>query len=98
MTNKGQILPLMIIVVALVLIGVLVTIGASQLYIQNSTYSLNAQKATALAEAGINKAVVSLNKMGAAYNGETDTILGEGTYTVTITTKDAGTKIVQSTG
>ncbi len=94
----GQILPLVMIVVGLIMGSVLVMIGGSQLYFQNSTYSLNSEKATALAEAGLDKAVASLNKTGGNYNGETETILGDGSYSVTVTTKNSSTKLVQSTG
>lgn len=96
--QSGQILVLAIIVVAFVLINTLVIISGATLYSQNSNYSLESTQATDLAEAGINKALASLNKTGGSYNGESETFLGSGSYSVTITTKDAGTKIIESTG
>ncbi len=55
-------------------------------------------QATNLAEAGLDKAVASLNSSGGVYNGEGETIAGPGSYEVTITSKDAATNIIQSTG
>lgn len=98
MTEKGEIIPIVIVAVATVLIFTLVLISGAQLYFQNTTYSLSAEKATALAEAGIDKAIVSLNKTGGNYNGETETTFGDGSFGVTITAKDVATKIIEATG
>jgi hypothetical protein len=97
-SNSGQVLVLVVIVAAVVLMSVLVTIGGAQLYFQNSSYSLEGEKATALAEAGLDKAVASLNKAPTSYNGESETVFGDGSFSVTITTKDASSKIIQATG
>lgn len=96
--NSGEILPIVIIAVAVVLVFTIALISGSSLYYQNANYSVFAEKATALAEAGIDKAIVSLNKTGGNYNGETETFFGDGSYSVTITTKDVATKIIESTG
>lgn len=96
--QSGQILVLAIIVVAFVLINTLVIISGATLYSQNTNYSLQSTQATELAEAGVNKALASLNKTGGSYNGESETFLGSGSYSVAITTIDAGTKIIESTG
>lgn len=96
--ESGQILILVFIALGVVLFSVLFIIGGAQLYFQNALYSVNAEKATALAEAGIDKALASLNKTGGSYNGETETPLGEGSYSVTVANKDAATKILQVTG
>lgn len=98
MTEKGEIFPLVIIATMVVLMSTLVTITGSQLYFQNASYAADAEKATNLAEAGIDKALQSLNKTGGSYSGETETFLGDGSYAVKITTKDAITKIIESTG
>jgi Tfp pilus assembly protein PilX len=50
-----------------------------------------------LAEAGITKAVYELRKSGGSYTGETNTELGNGTFSVTITKKGADF-VVKSTG
>jgi hypothetical protein len=96
--TNGQILLLVVIVVAVVLFSVVLTISGSQLYYNSSTYSLNIEKATALAEAGLDKAVASLNKTAGSYNGESETKLGAGSYSVTITNQDASTKLIEATG
>ncbi len=101
MINKnqsGQILLLVFVTLGVVLFTVLFVIGGSQLYFGNATYSVNSEKATTLAEAGIDKALASLNKTGGSYNGETETSFGDGSYSVTVTNKDAANKILQVTG
>lgn len=102
MTNnlrqKGQILVVVFVTLGVVLFTVLSVVAGAQIYHQSTTYSIKAEKAIALAEAGIDKAFTSLNKTGGAYLGESETQLEDGSYSVTITTKDIGTKIIESTG
>ena len=95
--QAGQALMLLILVVSIVLIITMALVGGATLYFQSATYALNAEKATALAEAGVDKAIVSLNK-NPSYTGEIETVLGDGSYAISITTKDAATKIIESTG
>lgn len=96
--ESGQILILVFVALGVVLFTVLFIIGGSQVYFQNSQYSYSAESATALAEAGVDKALASLNKTGGSYNGETETNLGDGSYSVTVTNKDGATKILTATG
>lgn len=96
--ENGQILALVLVALGVVLFTVLFIIGGSQVFFQNASYSANSEKAMALAEAGVDKALASLNKTGGSYNGETETVFGDGSYSVTITNKDATTKIIQATG
>ncbi|MBI2330343.1 hypothetical protein HYU94_03055 [Candidatus Daviesbacteria bacterium] len=96
--ESGQILVLVFIALGVVLFTVLFVISGAQIYFQNALYSANAEKATALAEAGIDKALVFLNETGGSYNGESETVLGDGSYSVTITSQNPGTRIIQSTG
>lgn len=96
--QKGQVLLLTIVALGVVLFTVLFVVGAAQVYFQNAQYSLDAEKALALAEAGVDKALVSLNSTGGSYNGELETAFGAGSYSVTVTNKDAATKILQATG
>src|SRR3989344_147167 len=96
--EAGQILIIVFVALGVVLFTVLSVITGAQIYFQNSLYSTNVEKATALAEAGVDKALNSLNKTGGSYNGEAETYLGDGSYSVTITSKDAATKIVEATG
>ncbi len=96
--ESGQILVLVFIALGVVLFSVLSVITGAQIYFSNSNYTVNSEKATALAEAGVDKALVSLNISGGNYNGELDTALGDGTYSTVITTKDTATKQIESTG
>lgn len=96
--ESGQILIIVFVALGVVLFSVLFIIAGAQIYFGNAQYAYEAEKATFLAEAGIDKAVNSLNQSGGSYNGETETFLGEGSYSVTITAKDAGTKIISATG
>lgn len=96
--EKGQIFVVVLAAMGVVLFTVLSVIAGAQIYYQNSSYSIDAQKATALAEAGIDKAVSSLNKTGGSYNGESETSLGDGSYSVSITSLNAATKVITATG
>lgn len=96
--QKGQILVIVFVAVGVTLFTVLSVIAGAQIYYLNATYSANAEKATALAEAGIDKAITSLNKTGGSYIGEPETVLGDGSYSVTVSAKDVATKLIESTG
>src|SRR3972149_10337285 len=96
--QSGQILIVVFITLGVVLFTVLFIIGGAQLYFQNAVYSINAEKTTALAEAGVDKALASLNATGGSYNGETETSFSEGSNSVTVTSSDDSTKTIQSTG
>lgn len=96
--QSGQILIIVFAALGVVLFSVLSIIAGAQLYFQNASYASDAEKATALAEAGVDKALSSLNITGGSYNGELETSFGDGSYSVAITTLDAGTKVIQSTG
>ena len=96
--ESGQILIITFIALGVTLFTALFVIGGAQLYFGNAAYSVDGEKATALAEAGVDKALNSLNKTGGSYNGEIETGLGDCTYNVSVTTKDGATKIIESTG
>lgn len=96
--ERGQILVIVLAALGVVLFAVLFIVAGAQIYYQNAQYSNNAEKAEVLAEAGVDKALNSLNKTGGAYNGEVETTLGDGSYSVTITTKDAASKEINATG
>lgn len=99
LNNQGQILILSLAVLSLVLISTLAIISGSLTYFQSSRNSLEAVQATNLAEAGIDQAVASLNA-NPSFNPTPDneTLLGAGSYSIKITSKDAGTKLIESTG
>lgn len=96
--QKGQILPLVFIVLGVVLFIVLFVTSSSQTYFQNAQYSYQSEQIMAITEAGIDKAIASLNATWGDYTGESETILGDGSYSVTVANKDINTKIVTATG
>lgn len=101
MTNKkqsGQILVVVFVAMGVVLFTVLSIIAGAQIYYQNALYAQDAEKATSLAEAGVDKTLATLNKTGGSYSGEGETGLGDGSYSVTITSTDAATKVIEATG
>lgn len=97
-SQSGQILVFVFVALGVVLFTVLFVIGGAQIYFQNASYTIDGEKATALAEAGIDKALTSLNSTGGSYNGESETVLGDGSYSINITSTDAATKIITATG
>lgn len=95
--EKGQVFILALIVLALVLINVLVIIGNALTFHQSSEYVQASVQAHHLAEAGIDKAVAAFNTAG-TYGGESETNLEIGSYSVEVTSIDAGNKLIESTG
>ena len=91
-----------ILLTSLVFTGILLMIS-SGLFSYTTQYARSERKvvsdaqALALAEAGIDKAVSQLN-IDANYSGETNTVLGEGTFTIAITSIDSNNKRLTSTG
>ena len=98
LNQSGQVFILAVIVLTLVMINTLLIISNSLQYSQNSRYAVGSIQATHLAEAGVDKAVASLNATGGNYTGEAETSLGIGTYSVTVTSIDGTTKLIKSTG
>lgn len=96
--QAGQVFLMVVMVIGVVLITTLVLIAGSQLYYQNATLNVSSDKAVSLAEAGADKAITALNKTAGSYNGDSEIFLGEGSFSVTMTTKDTATKIIEATG
>jgi hypothetical protein len=96
--QRGQILLLVLVVIATVLISVLLIIGGAQLYYRSASYTVDSEKALALAESGIDKAIVSLNRTGGSYTGDNEVILGDGSFSIKVTDKDASTKVIETEG
>ena len=89
---------MVIVAVGVVLFVTIFVISSGQLFYNNASYSIEEEKAVALAEAGIDKAVASLNETGGSYNGEIETQLEGGSFSVTITDQNASTKVIEATG
>lgn len=92
-TQRGQILLL-----AVVFFGIFFTItatlaGAVVVFVESERYTIAKSQALSLAEAGIDKAIYELNQ-NPSYTGETNTALGDGTFTIAIATIDTNTRLI----
>jgi hypothetical protein len=96
--QSGQAFVLALIALSVVTIGVVALLSGTLTLKQNSRYTLDSLEASGLAEAGIDKAVASLNKSAGQYTGETNTAFGNGTYTVQIDQIDSNTSKITATG
>lgn len=96
--QQGQLMIMAIIVLTLILISTLMIASGSLDLFNNSKITLQSVQAINMAEAGVDKAVASLNAMGGSYNGEADTALSGGSYSVAISDIDPTTKKITATG
>lgn len=96
--QKGQIFVLALIVLGLVLTMTLVIISGAMNFWTSSRYSLQSTQAINLAEAGLDKAIASLNAQGGSYAGQGETFLGAGSFEVAVTTLENGAKSVEAWG
>lgn len=95
--QTGSIFPITLIALTSLLVITVVLVSNSFTLKQSSRYSINKLEAVSLAEGGIDKAIASLNS-NPSYNGESETLLGPGAYSVAITSSDLNNKIVEATG
>ncbi len=91
-----------IILIGLVSLAILFILSASLIqsvftYVKSERHTIARVQALQLAEAGIDQAVYQLNQ-SAGYAGESNTALGSGNFTVTISTIDSEHKGVTSVG
>ncbi len=91
-----------IIIIALVFLAIFITIstallGYTTLNLRGSRQTYGQNRALYLAEAGVDQAIYQLNQ-NSSYTGETNTALGEGTFTVTVTSLGASNKRITATG
>lgn len=91
-----------VLISALIFLSILTMLSTSAVryagqYARNERHSVAEAQALALAEAGIDKAVYQLNQDG-SYTGETDTALGNGTFSVSVTSIDSSNKRITATG
>lgn len=98
---RGNTLVMAMILVAVVLVLVVLLFDTSEQNLRTTAQRINTQSATRLAEAGVEKAIWCLNTGscpgGSGYTGESNTALGEGTFT-TIVTCCSSTRTVTATG
>lgn len=97
LSQQGSIFPLTMIALTSILVITVVLISNSFTLKESSRYSLDKLEVVTLAEAGIEKAIASLN-VNPSYNGESETVLGQGSYSVTVTSVDSNNKVVEAVG
>ncbi len=95
--QPGQILIFAMVFVAILLTLSVTLIGATTVHNKAESQTIASHQASQLAEAGIDKAIYELNR-NPNYSGETDTSLGAGTITISITSIDPSNKRITSTG
>lgn len=91
-----------IVIMALVFLAVFFTVSTGMVaystqLARSENYATASAQAFNLAEAGIDKAITELN-LSSSYTGESNTSLGQGTFTTTVTSVDSSTKTITSTG
>lgn len=95
--QKGQIIAIGLVFFAIMLIfsaAILVSVSS---YLKSERQSISKQQALQLAEAGIEEAAYRLNQ-DSSYTGESNTTLGDGTFTIAVSTINGSTKGVTATG
>ena len=96
--QSGQLLVFALAILMILVVLTMVMVNGAFTYSTSSKYSVDSIQATQLAEAGIDRAVSELNKSAGSYNGEAETVLGDGSYSVNVTNIDANNKIVEAIG
>ncbi|HQT82955.1 MAG TPA: choice-of-anchor R domain-containing protein, partial [Candidatus Paceibacterota bacterium] len=91
-----------ILVLTLVFLGIFFTAAAAYLsFVTTAARSIRTSvadaQALALAEAGMDEAAYQLNQ-NPSYSGESNTPLGGGVFTVTVSSIDSNTKLITATG
>lgn len=90
-----------ILLVAIIFLGIFVTVGAALLnylvvFSRAERITIASTQALALAEGAIDHAAYQLN-LDPSYTGEADVPLGNGTFTITVSSIDSSTKRVTAT-
>jgi hypothetical protein len=94
--QKGYILILAIVVMAILITMSSVVWGYTVLQVKSSRQSVSDIQALHIAEAGIDKALNALNT-DSSFTGEPSVVLSEGTYTTTVSSIDTNNKQITST-
>lgn len=96
-TCRGQVLIMTIVFMAIFLTVFVGFVNYMTLYARTERATVAQVQAIAIAEAGIDKAIYQLNQ-NANYGGETNTSLGNGTFTTSVSSVDSNTKRISVTG
>src|SRR5581483_8120984 len=82
--QTGQVFIFALIILSLVVVTTVVLLNSSVTFLQNTGLTVEQVEATNLAEAGLDKAVATLNAKAGSYTGEEGTAFGSGMFSVTI--------------
>lgn len=94
--QKGQIILISLVVMAILLILSTALIQYISVYVKSERHTIARDQALQLAEAGIDQAIYQLNQ-NSNYDGET-TVLGNGVFDISVSTINATTKKITATG
>lgn len=94
----GQILVVALVFLFVILATTLSIFSLVSFFTRNATIGYFSEQTLHLAEAGVDLAIHKLNTDGSSYTGEVNTVLGSGTFTVTIADISIGVKEITSTG
>jgi hypothetical protein len=95
--QNGQMLMIAVVVIGFVLVNTLLIISGAMIFSQSTNYRVKSSQALNLAEAGVDKALASLNATGGNYSGEQETFIGEGSYSVSVLS-EGNIKTITATG
>jgi len=93
--QSGQIIIIAAVFMLISLTVISALVGYSALQIKSHRQAVGREQAVSIAEGGLEKAVWKLNNQ-AGYTGESGTVLGAGTYNITITNVDSITKLIKA--
>ncbi len=94
--QKGVMVPLAIIIIAVILVMLISLMGSTASQIASHRQAVKEVQALHIAEAGVEAAIWKLNNQ-AGYTGESNTSYGNGTYTVSVTSIDSTNKAITVT-
>jgi Tfp pilus assembly protein PilX len=95
--QNGQIIIVGLVFFAIILFFSAALITQISTNVKSERQSILKDQALQLAEAGMDKAAYQLNQ-NSNYSGESNTVLGEGTFTITVSDVNSSTKRITSTG
>ncbi|MCX6766718.1 MAG: hypothetical protein NT170_02975 [Candidatus Moranbacteria bacterium] len=95
--QKGQIILIGLVFFAIMLLFSATIVNHTGGYLKSETQNIVEKQALQLAEAGIDQAAYKLND-NSNYNGESNTTLGNGTFSVSVSNVNSSTKTITATG
>ncbi|MFZ3044084.1 MAG: hypothetical protein WA058_03200 [Minisyncoccia bacterium] len=95
--TQGQVMLLTLVFAGIFAVVGTALVGSLTSYGRAERTTVAASQALALAEGAIDKAVSQMNQ-NPSYIGESNTVLGPGTFTITVATVDTDTKRITATG